>query len=81
MIKVITLKETYYCKKLILCSGPIGNALILLRSFKNINYLRFKDDNPRMIFGLNLGVINANNNVTPYVGGSLYWKLSFKKNK
>ena len=54
-IKVITLNETYYCKKLILCSGPIGNALILLRSFKNINYLRFKDDNPRMIFGLNLG--------------------------
>ena len=34
-----------------------------------------------MIFGLNLGVLNANNNVTPYVGGSLYWKLSFKKNK
>jgi len=24
-------------------------------------------------------VINANNNVTPYIGGSLYWKLSFKK--
>ena len=40
----------------------------------------YKDKKDK-IFGLNLGVINANNNVTPYVGGSLYWKLSFKKNK
>ena len=40
----------------------------------------YKDKKDK-IFGLNLGVINTNNNVTPYVGGSLYWKLSFKKNK
>ena len=40
----------------------------------------YKDKKDK-IFGLNLGVINANNNVTPYVGGSLYWKLSFTKNK
>ena len=40
----------------------------------------YKDKKDK-IFGLNLGVLNANNNVTPYVGGSLYWKLSFKKNK
>ena len=40
----------------------------------------YKDKKDK-IFGLNLGVINANNNLTPYVGGSLYWKLSFKKNK
>ena len=55
LIEVITEKKTYICKKLILCSGPIGNAFILLRSFKKINYLKFKDDNPRMIFGLNFG--------------------------
>ena len=40
----------------------------------------YKDKKDK-IFGLNLGVLNANNNVTPYVGGSLYWKLSFKKKK
>lgn len=55
LIEVITEKKTYVCKKLILCSGPIGNALILMRSFKEINYLKFKDDNPRMIFGINFG--------------------------
>ena len=55
LLEVITEKKTYICKKLILCSGPIGNALILLRSFKEINYLKFKDDNPRMIFGFSFG--------------------------
>ena len=40
----------------------------------------YKDKKDK-IFGLNLGVLNANNNVTPYIGGSLYWKLSFKKKK
>ncbi len=55
IVQVITEKKVFYCKKLILCTGPIGNSLILLRSFKNINYLKFKDDNPRMIFGFNLG--------------------------
>lgn len=55
LIEIITENGIYICKKLILCSGPIGNAFILLRSFKGINYLKFKDDNPRMIFGLNIG--------------------------
>jgi hypothetical protein len=40
----------------------------------------YKDKKDK-IFGLNLGVLNSNNNVTPYVGGSLYWKLSFNKKK
>ena len=40
----------------------------------------YKDKKDK-IFGLNLGVLNTNNNVTPYIGGSLYWKLSFKKKK
>ena len=36
-------------------------------------------DKKDKVFGIDLGVINANNNVTPYIGGSLYWKLSFNK--
>ena len=55
LIKVITEKKVFYCKNLILCAGPIGNAMILLRSFQNIKYLQFKDDNPRLIFGLITG--------------------------
>lgn len=64
LIKVITEKNIFYCKKLILCAGPIGNGFILLRSFNQIRYLNFKDDNPRMIFGIKLGtksnIINNN---------------------
>ena len=55
LIEVITENKIFYCKNLILCAGPIGNALILLRSFPNINYLKFKDDNPRIILGLIMG--------------------------
>lgn len=51
LIMVITENSTLYCRNLVLCAGPIGNAMILIRSFKRINYLTFKDDNPRMIFG------------------------------
>ena len=40
---------------------------------------RLYKDKKDKVFGLDLGVINTNNNVTPYVGGSLYWKLSLKK--
>mgnify|MGYP001167880151 CR=1 FL=1 len=52
LIKVNTEKNIYYCKKLILCAGPIGNAFILLRSFNKIKYVTFKDHNPRLFFGL-----------------------------
>ena len=55
LVKVFTEKGIFYCKNLILCAGPIGNALILFRSFERINYLKFKDNNPRMIFGLRIG--------------------------
>lgn len=40
----------------------------------------YKDKKDK-IFGLDLGVLNTNNNVTPYIGGSIYWKLSLKKKK
>ena len=52
LVEVKTEKKIFYCKKLILCAGPVGNSFILLRSFKNINSLKFRDDNPRMIFGI-----------------------------
>ena len=38
-------------------------------------------DKQNKVFGLNLGVLNSNNDVTPFIGGSMYWKLSFKKKK
>ena len=52
LIKVNTEKNIFYCKNLILCAGPVGNALILLKSFKKINHLKFRDDNPRLLFGI-----------------------------
>jgi len=38
----------------------------------------YKDKKDK-VYGLDLGVLNSNNTVTPYIGGSLYWKISFKK--
>ncbi len=52
LIEVVTIKNKFYCKNLIFCAGPIGNALILLRSISCIKTLKFNDDNPRLIFGL-----------------------------
>ena len=52
LIEVITEKKIFYCKRFILCAGPVGNALILIRSFKTIKNVKFNDDNPRLIFGL-----------------------------
>lgn len=52
LIEVRTESNIFYCKHLILCAGPIGNAMILLKSFKNISYLKFKDHNPRVILGI-----------------------------
>ena len=40
----------------------------------------YKDKKDKM-WGINLGALNANNNVTPFIGGSMYWKLSLKKKK
>lgn len=63
LIEVITENNTMYCHNLILCAGPIGNASILMRSYKKINYSIFKDDNPRMIFGLKMKKKEKLNNV------------------
>lgn len=61
LIMVKTEKKNLYCRNLILSAGPIGNAFILMRSFKKINYLTFKDDNPRMIFGFKFNTKNSLN--------------------
>ena len=52
LMEVVTNKKKFYCKNLILCAGPVGNALIMLRSINNIKCLKFNDDNPRLIVGL-----------------------------
>ena len=31
------------------------------------------------IYGLNLGITNTGDQVTPFIGGSMYWKIRFKK--
>ena len=54
LIEVVTSRSKFYCKNLILCAGPIGNALILLRSIDNIKCLKFNDDNPRLMLGFKL---------------------------
>ena len=64
LIKVNTEKNVFYCKKLILCAGPVGNAFILLRSFKKIRHITFKDHNPRLFFGLDFNkkkIFNSKN--------------------
>lgn len=33
------------------------------------------------LYGLNAGAINSGNEIVPYVGGSLYWKIKLRKNK
>ena len=77
LIKVYTENKVYYCKNLILSTGPIGNAFILLRSFKKINYIKFKDDNPRVILGLNIGKKKYLKNINDKI---LDFDI-FKKNK
>tara|TARA_B110000977_G_scaffold201273_1_gene295095 strand:- start:907 stop:2154 length:1248 start_codon:yes stop_codon:yes gene_type:complete len=60
-----TENTNFYCRNLILCAGPIGNALILLRSFIKIKYVKFKDHNPRVLIGFrikNFFIKNDNNN-------------------
>ena len=41
--------KNLYCRNIILSAGLIGNAFILMRSFKKINYLTCKDD-PKVWF-------------------------------
>ena len=52
LIKIFTQESYYFCRNIILCAGPVGNSLILLRSFKEIRNINFKDDYPRLIFGI-----------------------------
>ena len=40
----------------------------------------YKDKQDKM-WGLDVGVLNVNSTIQPYIGGSMYWKISFKKKK
>jgi hypothetical protein len=42
--------------------------------------LLYKDKKDKM-WGLDVGALNVNSTVQPYIGGSIYWKISFKKKK
>tara|TARA_B110000503_G_scaffold96278_1_gene144835 strand:+ start:1388 stop:2095 length:708 start_codon:yes stop_codon:yes gene_type:complete len=55
--------------------------------FDNTNFINnakfgllYKDKKDK-IWALDLGALNVNNTVQPYIGGSIYWKISFKKKK
>ena len=40
----------------------------------------YKDKKDKM-WGLDIGALNVNSTIQPYIGGSMYWKISFKKKK
>ena len=40
----------------------------------------YKDKKDKM-WGLDVGALNVNSTIQPYIGGSMYWKISFKKKK
>ncbi len=42
--------------------------------------LLYKDKQDKM-WGLDIGALNVNSTIQPYIGGSMYWKISFKKKK
>ena len=55
--------------------------------FDNTNFINnakfgllYKDKKDKM-WGLDIGALNVNNTIQPYIGGSIYWKISFKKKK
>ena len=56
-------------------------------SFDQTNFINkanfgilYKDKKEKM-WGLDIGALNVNSTVQPYIGGSMYWKISFKKKK
>ena len=56
-------------------------------SFDQTNFINkanfgilYKDKKDKM-WGLDVGALNVNSKIQPYIGGSMYWKISFKKKK
>ena len=56
-------------------------------SFDQTNFINkanfgilYKDKKDKM-WGLDVGALNVNSTIQPYIGGSMYWKISFKKKK
>jgi len=80
-IKIPTYTETFVVKELPKTQVYIGGGM----NFDKVNILngvygglllKTKKDH---IYGLNLGITNNGQEVTPFVGGSMYWKIRFKK--
>ena len=72
IVKELPKRELYY---------GFGGAFNKTDFIQSANFGLLYKDKKDKVFGLNLGVLNSNNDVTPFIGGSMYWKLSFKKKK
>ena len=72
IVKELPKRELYY---------GFGGAFNKTDFIQSANFGILYKDKQNKVFGLNLGVLNSNNDVTPFIGGSIYWKLSFKKKK
>ena len=72
IVKELPKRELYY---------GFGGAFNKTHFIQSANFGILYKDKQNKVFGLNLGVLNSNNDVTPFIGGSMYWKLSFKKKK
>ena len=72
IVKELPKRELYY---------GFGGAFNKTDFIQRANFGILYKDKQNKVFGLNLGVLNSNNDVTPFIGGSMYWKLSFKKKK
>jgi hypothetical protein len=72
IVKELPKRELYY---------GFGGAFNKTDFIQSANFGILYKDKQNKVFGLNLGVLNSNNDVTPFIGGSMYWKLSFKKKK
>ncbi len=72
IVKELPKRELYY---------GFGGAFNKTDFIQSANFGILYKDKQNKVFGLNLGVLNSNNDVTPFIGDSMYWKLSFKKKK
>ena len=82
-IKIPTYTETFVVKELPNRQVYIGGGLnfdkvnLLNSAYGGMLYKTKKDH----IYGLNLGISTNFEEVTPYIGGSMYWKIKLKKDK
>ena len=72
IVKELPKRELYY---------GFGGAFNKTDFIQSANFgILYKDKKEKM-WGLDIGALNVNSTVQPYIGGSMYWKISFKKKK